>query len=85
MQERLRRDAAAEQAGAAEPVVALDEGDALAELGGAQGGGVPAGPASDHGYVVGITHPTSQATAGFVGVAEPGRTMPGVDEHRSGR
>jgi len=49
-------DAAAEQAGPAEPVVTLHEGDTLAELCGAQGGGVSAGPGTDHDYVVGICH-----------------------------
>ena len=62
LQQRLRGDAPAEQARAAEPVVALDEGDALAELGGAQGGGVPTRPGSDHDYVVRITHPMSKST-----------------------
>ena len=41
----------------------FDEGDALAELRGAQGGGVPAGPGADHHYVVGITHPERKSTA----------------------
>ena len=52
LQQRLRRDAAAEQAGAAEAIVALDDRDALAQLRGTQGGGVPAGPGADHDYVV---------------------------------
>ena len=43
LQQRLRRDATPEQAGAAEAIVALDDGDALAELRGTEGGGVPAG------------------------------------------
>ncbi len=62
LQQRLRGDAASEQTGAAEPVVALDEGDALPELRGAEGGGVARRPAADHDYVVRVTHPTSQST-----------------------
>ncbi len=66
LQQGLRGDATPEQAGAAEAVVTFDQGDALAELGGAQGGGVPARPGADHHYVVRITHPVSKSTARLV-------------------
>ena len=62
LQQGLRGDAAAEQARAAEAVVALDQDDAQAEFGGAQGGGIPPGPGSDHDYVVRITHPVRKST-----------------------
>ena len=48
VQQRLRRDAADVQADAAEVGVALDQHHLLAEVGGAEGGGVAARPGAEH-------------------------------------
>jgi len=47
LQQRLRRDAADVEAGAAEPDVLLDAGDVHAELRGADGADVAGGAAAD--------------------------------------
>ena len=71
LQQGLGGDASTEQTGASEPVISLDQGDALTELGGAKGRGIAPGPGSDHDDVVGITHP---------GASLPGPRQPAVVE-----
>ena len=53
VEQRLRRDAADIEAGAAEGRVLLDDGDLEAELGGADGADIAAGAAADDGEIVG--------------------------------
>ncbi len=48
VEQRLRRDAADVEADPAEPLVALDEDDLQAEVGGAERGRVPARPGAEH-------------------------------------
>src|SRR4029079_19772510 len=52
IEQGLARDAADVQAGAAERGAFLDAGDLLAELGGADGGDVPARPGPDDDQIV---------------------------------
>ena len=61
-QQRLGRNAAVVQAGAAE-VVLLDDGDARAHLAGLQRRDIAAGPAADHRNVEMLTHVRSLFTA----------------------
>jgi hypothetical protein len=56
LEERLGRNAADQQAGAAERLLLLDDGDAEAELGGADGRDVAAGSGADHDQVVLVGH-----------------------------
>ena len=51
MQERLRRNAAFAEAGAAEALAGVDDHGLEPQLGAAEGGRVAAGPAAHHGDV----------------------------------
>ena len=62
LQQCLRRDAPAEQAGSSEPLVLLHDGDPLAQLRGTQGGGIAAGASSDYDDVERVAHAESQST-----------------------
>jgi hypothetical protein len=52
LEQRLRRDAAPQQAGAAERLLLLDDGRLQPELRGADRRDVAAGAGADHDYVV---------------------------------
>ena len=59
LQQRLGRDAATDEAGAAQPIVALDDGDTLAHLCRPESRGVAAGAGADHDDVVRVRHRSS--------------------------
>src|SRR5947207_15841183 len=56
LEQRLRRNASPQQTGAAERFLFFDDGDCESQLGGADGGDVPAGTGADHDDVVFIWH-----------------------------
>src|SRR5206468_481501 len=74
---RLGRDRAGVDADAADVVVALDEGDAAAELGGAEGGLLAGGAGADNHEVVGRWGHGS-ATRRSMSSSEPGCPQPGI-------
>jgi hypothetical protein len=63
LEQRLRWNAAPDEAGAAERFLLLDDGDLQTELRGADGGHVPAGSRPDHHDIVLICHATTPPTA----------------------
>ena len=77
LEQRLRRDAAPDQTGAAERLLLLDDGDLLPELRGADRGDIAARTRADHDDIVwhsGTRRLLSQVTTGLTrGVSASGR------------
>ena len=64
LEQRLGRNAAPDQAGAAERLLLLDDGDLLAELRGADRGNIAARAGANHDDIVGIWHTRAPDASG---------------------
>ncbi len=74
LQQCLGGDAAAEETGATQSVVALDDGNAFAQLCRPQGRGIATGAGADHKYVVRVRHRASSLL---------GIPLDGIPQHRA--